>query len=694
MKMKKELVKKNDRNKAFTLIELLAVIVILAIVACIATPIIMTILTNAKKSVYKSQTYMFIDDVYNYYSDLLILGQEDTIGSNTNLYDVIKQRINDKTSTSGEIYYHNGRVAISLKIDKYCYSKNYSDEKLTVKQSSECTIPMSYSLFSYPNNLPDVLKGNNYIVTVDGDNLDLYKDTNAWGQEIDFSIFELSDGNSVEISVKPNFTYDAYVILSNNDINYSSMIKTNMESKTKEDGIITFNLNDPEAKISLVFSTDGDNIIDNDDYHNSVLHLFTNPLGSDSIDESMNGKTDTEGRKIIYYGPGFYDLYATDNLANLTVNDNTHVYISGGAVFATSLRITNADNVLIDGSGIIMSYNSNGEENEWPSGKNGHSIKVTDSRNVEIKNILSNSHVSKQWTTIILNSTNVKLDNYKTVSTQYASNDALDIINSENITVSNSFFRSCDDAITIKGLESTHEQCKWTDKKCDIQQITNINIDNTLLWNDANNSMVLGHEAKVNNYSNINFKNMYVLYNNDDRKSLNGELKEGYYHNSLYDRSVMSIVSIDGSSFNNISWNNIYVNEAERLIDLNFLDYSYNGEWKSEGNANIDGEINGVIINNVVSTSNGSSDYSNQILIAGYANKNSEYFNVLGSPGLYSEAYAKDDSVMKETKNVKLSNIIINGNKVDTSYSKYKIGPYVSNVTIDGACLSNISCGN
>lgn len=680
------------RKNAFTLIELLAVIVILAIVALVATPILIVTVKNAKKSVYESQAYIFIDDVYNYYSELAILGEEDIIDSNMNLYNIIKTRIKDTNSSSGEIYYFNGQVAITLKIDKYCYSKNFSDSKLIVEESEECKIPKKYFLFSYPNNLPNELKGNNYEVTIDGQNLDLYKDTNAWNQEIDFSVFELSNGNSVEISVKPKFTYDAYTVLSNSDINYGSMTKKSIESSFEEDGTITFNLNDPKAKISFVFSTDGDGVIDNDDYHNSVLHLFTNLLNNDYIDESMNGKKDSEGRTIIYYGPGFYDLYTTNNAKNLTVGSNTHVYISGGAVFATSLRITDANNVLIDGSGIIMSYNSNGEQNEWPSGKNGHSIKITDSNNVEIKDILSNSHTTKQWTTIVLNSNNVKLDNYKTVSTQYASNDALDIVNSKNITISNSFFRACDDAITIKGLDSNHEQCKWTTKKCDITEISNINVDNTLLWNDANNSMVLGHEAKVNNYSNINFANMYVLYNNDDKASSDGTLKEGYYHNALNDRSVMSVVSIDGSYFNNINWNNVYVNEAERLINLNFLDYSYNGSWKSEGKANINGEINGVTIKNVVSNSSGTTDYSNEILISGYANKYSEYFNYTESPGLYSLALAKDDSVNKETKNVQLSNIIVNGNKLDNSYSKYRIGPYVSNVTIDNKCLNNVTC--
>ena len=336
-----------------------------------------------------------------------------------------------------------------------------------------------------------------------------------------------------------------------------------------------------------------------------------------------------------------------------------------------------------------MAYNSNGTDKSWPSKKNGHCIKVVDSSNVKIKNILSNSHFARQWSTVITNSKNIVLDNYKVVSPQYASTDALDIINSQHITINNSFFRACDDAITIKGLNSNHEQCKWTEKKCDITEIKDININNSLLWNDANNSMVLGHETNGIPYSNINFKNIYVLYNNDDKKSQDGTLKEGYYHNALNDRAVMSIVSIDGSKFSDITWNNIYVNEAERLINLNFLDYSYNGSWKSKGDSSKTGEINGVKISNVVSNAVGSTNYKNQILISGYT-----HIKGKAAPGIYSNAYATGKEVDKETKNIDLSNIKIKGKKINKSSQYYKIGPNVSNVKIDGNCLKNITCKN
>ena len=53
-------------KKGFTLIELLAVIIILAIIALIATPIILNVIEDARKSVSLSETYIIYDGINNY----------------------------------------------------------------------------------------------------------------------------------------------------------------------------------------------------------------------------------------------------------------------------------------------------------------------------------------------------------------------------------------------------------------------------------------------------------------------------------------------------------------------------------------------------------------------------------------------------------------------------------------------------
>ena len=55
-----------QNKKGFTLIELLAVIVILAIIALIATPIILNMINDARKSAAKDSAYGYIDAVEKY----------------------------------------------------------------------------------------------------------------------------------------------------------------------------------------------------------------------------------------------------------------------------------------------------------------------------------------------------------------------------------------------------------------------------------------------------------------------------------------------------------------------------------------------------------------------------------------------------------------------------------------------------
>ena len=59
-------------RKAFTLIELLAVIVILAIIALIATPIILNIIERARKSAFENSAYGIIKSAENYYAESLL----------------------------------------------------------------------------------------------------------------------------------------------------------------------------------------------------------------------------------------------------------------------------------------------------------------------------------------------------------------------------------------------------------------------------------------------------------------------------------------------------------------------------------------------------------------------------------------------------------------------------------------------
>jgi len=62
-------------KKGFTLIELLAVIVILAIIALIATPIVMNLITKARKSAAQDSAYGLVKAAETHYAEALLDNQ-------------------------------------------------------------------------------------------------------------------------------------------------------------------------------------------------------------------------------------------------------------------------------------------------------------------------------------------------------------------------------------------------------------------------------------------------------------------------------------------------------------------------------------------------------------------------------------------------------------------------------------------
>ena len=61
-----------SKRSAFTLIELLAVIIILAVIALIATPVVLNVVDNARKEANKNSAYGLLDATKLYYAESLL----------------------------------------------------------------------------------------------------------------------------------------------------------------------------------------------------------------------------------------------------------------------------------------------------------------------------------------------------------------------------------------------------------------------------------------------------------------------------------------------------------------------------------------------------------------------------------------------------------------------------------------------
>jgi len=131
---------KKEQQKAFTLIELLAVIIILAVIALITTPIVLNVVDNARKSAFESSTYGIINAVR--------LKSMENITNNeplTSEYEFpnIEIEVGGEQPKGGIVKVDNeGKVAVAVHNGEWCATKTYSEGTLTLKDyvEGECII--------------------------------------------------------------------------------------------------------------------------------------------------------------------------------------------------------------------------------------------------------------------------------------------------------------------------------------------------------------------------------------------------------------------------------------------------------------------------------------------------------------------------------------------------------------------------
>ncbi len=123
---------------SFTLIELLAIIVLLAVIALIATPMILDAVEDARNSADMSSAQLIANSGHNYYaSSLLDESKKEKIINGINIYPDIM--INNKPE-NGQLYVNeNNEVAIAIIINNKCYKKTY-DSEIEVVDVNDCDL--------------------------------------------------------------------------------------------------------------------------------------------------------------------------------------------------------------------------------------------------------------------------------------------------------------------------------------------------------------------------------------------------------------------------------------------------------------------------------------------------------------------------------------------------------------------------
>jgi hypothetical protein len=230
--------------------------------------------------------------------------------------------------------------------------------------------------------------------------------------------------------------------------------------------------------IEFTISKPSQFIVEVNGYH-QALHIFANPVEIYNIDK--------HDPKVHYFGPGIHEAGV------INLNSNETVLIDGGAIVYGVIKSENTRNIKIIGRGIL-------DASKMERGKAPNMISLKRVVNAYISGIiLRDPH---EWTVITTNCDSIAIDNIKLVGLWRYNSDGIDMVNSKNIGIRNTFVRSFDDGIVIKGL-------KYADNE-PYKTIENIIVDRCVLWNDWGRAIELGAEIVTDTVKNISFSNCYI----------------------------------------------------------------------------------------------------------------------------------------------------------------------------------------
>ncbi len=398
------------------------------------------------------------------------------------------------------------------------------------------------SIVTYPGP-PGIAKSADYTVKVNGNPLFVYMAQTLRGGPASFAYFDFSGIANVEII--PAAPMNSVTIRP-----LSLAIKPILK-----DGSIHFDLAHPcNLTIELNDSID------------RPLHLFANPLQTDI--------PNPEDPKVIFYGPGVHEL------GILRMHSGQTLYLSGGAVVKAILMPDEKPTVEKDWSGVKNYRNLIEAENAKNVSIMGRGVLDMSGLPWHARNafVFRNcDHVTMDgiiimdapcWVAGMFGSRDITIRNIKEICRRENS-DGVDICNSQNVLVENSFLRNNDDEICVK-----------TTSPPPAQESKDIVVRNCVIWNERARGLGITSETRAN-ISNVLFENCDIIH----------DFSNGG------DCASLAILVSDSGTISNIRFENILIEDVSNTLFDGWIGEDFWGHDKMRGH------VNGVLLKNI--TANG-----------------------------------------------------------------------------------------
>ena len=213
-----------------------------------------------------------------------------------------------------------------------------------------------------------------------------------------------------------------------------------------------------------------------------ALHIFFDPLKE---------TYDAQGATY-YFGPGLHFP------GTLHLKDHDSVYIDREAIVFGSLFAEGAEDIRVFGGGVVDNSCEERITEHCYEPFNKGCVRFYDCRNVRIEDVILTN--SCTWVLSLFECDEVAIDRIKIVGQWKYNTDGVDIVNSRNVLLKNSFIRAFDDVISIKGIYDCPSP------------IAHIHVEGCVLWCDWGHSCEIGVETAVTAYRNIVFSDCDVIH--------------------------------------------------------------------------------------------------------------------------------------------------------------------------------------
>lgn len=239
-----------------------------------------------------------------------------------------------------------------------------------------------------------------------------------------------------------------------------------------------------------------------------ALHVFIDPISQYEVDK--------KDESVLYFGAGEHDV------GNLYLKSGQTLFIDEGAVVYATIFALHAENIKILGRGILdnsknietVLYDTNVEGNDTAvkNVKREHAVNFVCCKNITIDGITIRD--SLVYNVENISCENVHINNIKIIGCWRFNSDGVHFSNCTNGSLTNSFLRTFDDSICVRGF-ANYEYDRFLDdeKEEDLSFICqDILIKNCVVWNDWGKNLQVGTETLSREIKNVRFENCKLTH--------------------------------------------------------------------------------------------------------------------------------------------------------------------------------------